>query len=51
MGKGQIISGGTDGQYQVQVKYNRDQYDREVARLEEAIELLTARIEDKESVL
>lgn len=33
MGKGQIISGGADGLYQVQVLYNRDRYDAMIAAL------------------
>ena len=40
MGKGTIISGGTDGQYQVQKNYDRTAYDAEIARLTPKIEEL-----------
>ena len=44
MGKGTIISGGTDGQYQVQKNYNRTAYEAELARLANKITELEADI-------
>lgn len=35
MGKGQIISGGTGGEYQVKILYNRDRYDDIISALDE----------------
>jgi len=37
MGKGIIKSGGLKGEYQVEIKYNRDSFDREIERLDEQI--------------
>lgn len=53
MGKGTIISGGTDGQYQLQVNYDRTQYNNTVSALDANIAELESKIagmspEDKE---
>jgi len=44
MGKGSIISGGTDGQYQVQKNYDRTAYDAELAKLITQIAELAAEL-------
>jgi len=44
MGKGTIISGGTDGWYQVEVNFFRDKINGEIAALEVRIDVLTERI-------
>jgi hypothetical protein len=44
MGKGTIISGGTDGQYQVEVNFYRDKINAEISALEIRIANLTERI-------
>ncbi len=49
MGKGTIISGGTDGQYQLQINYDRVAYDAELSKLTEQITEWAIKISDKES--
>jgi hypothetical protein len=44
MGKGTILSGGTDGQYQVQVNYDQTAYDARVAALDATIAQYEAEI-------
>jgi len=44
MGKGTIISGGTGGQYQVAVNYDRTQYDKLIQALDDNIVLITETI-------
>ena len=44
MGKGTIISGGTDGQYQVQINYFRDKYTKKITNLENQIAAYTIKI-------
>ncbi len=48
MGKGTIISGGTDGQYQVKINYDRTAYDAQIENLENLISELETRIENLE---
>jgi len=48
MGKGTIISGGTDGQYQVQKNYNRTAYDAELSKLTSQILAYTIKITETE---
>lgn len=47
MGKGTIISGGTDGQYQLQINYDRAAYTAELAKLTTQISEWTTKISDK----
>jgi len=49
MGKGEIISGGTDGQYQVKVIFDKTNYDTLIATLNARIPELTAQISNLES--
>ena len=54
MGKGEIKSGGEDGNYQVEIQYNRDRYDAQITALDKKKdELVEARvpIEEQRSVL
>ena len=49
MGKGTIISGGTGGQYQVQINFDRVRYNAEISKLTDAIADYETKIADKET--
>lgn len=49
MGKGTIISGGTAGQYQLQINYDRDAYDNSITTLNASITEYTTKITDKDT--
>ena len=49
MGKGTIISGGSNGLYQVQINYDNSLYDEQIIVLNSSITLYTQKIIDKET--
>ncbi len=51
MGKGTIDSHIADGEYEVQLKYSRDTFDRRVSQLNSKIADLETRIADVEAAL
>lgn len=46
MGKGTIISGGTNGLYQIQINYNRDRYTELTALMDAQVTAYTAKVAD-----
>lgn len=51
MGLGIVVGGGPDGLYSVDIKYNRDTFNKEVARLTTLILQLSMQITSKEIAL